>query len=159
MAGRVYKLPFVAISLGTTSGGVDLFAISSTSASWGFLEEVRLDPCATSISEYSLSLSLFTGSYTAGSGGSTLTPVKGTGGDAAATITCKTLNTTKTLVGSGTKTTFDAGQWNLASGWAWQPLDTDHRQFLPPSGCIVVALDTTPASQTVSGCAIFREMF
>ncbi|HLH96427.1 MAG TPA: hypothetical protein VKW08_15030 [Xanthobacteraceae bacterium] len=157
MAGRVYRLPFNAQSLSTSKQ--DLWAITTTSASMGFLEEVRLDPCATSISEFSLSLSLFTGSYTAGSGGAALTPAKTIPGDAAATVTCKTQNTTQTAVGSGTKTVLDAGQWNLANGWAWQPLDPDHRILVPISACLVVSLDSTPSSQTVSGCAIFREVF
>jgi|SRR5579883_3412016 len=157
MAGRIYRLPFNALGLSTNKQ--DLWAITTTSTSICLLEEIRLDPCATSVSEFDISISLFTGSYTAGSGGNTLTPAKTLQGDAAATVTCKTQNTTQTAVGSGTKTVLDSGQWNLVNGWAWQPLDQDHRILVPVSACLVVSLDTTPASQTVSGCAIIREMF
>ena len=156
MSGRIYRLPFNALGLST--GKQDLWAITSTSTMPFCLEEVRLDPCATSVAEFNLSVALFTGSFTAGSGGATLTPAKTVPGDAAASLTCKTQNTTQTAVGTGTKTALDAGQWNLVNGWVWQPLDPDHRLMVPISACLVVSLDSTPASQTVSGCAIVREL-
>ncbi len=156
MSGRVYRLPFNALGLSTNKQ--DLWAITSTSSMPFVLEEVRLDPCASSVSEFGVSINLFTGSYTAGSGGSSLTPAKTLNGDAAAVTTCKLQNTTQTAVGTGAKANLDAGQWNLVNGWVWQPLDPDHRIVVPVSACLVVSLDTTPASQTVSGCAIIREL-
>jgi hypothetical protein len=152
---RLYRLPFNALSLST--GKQDLWAITTGSSLQAVLEEIRLDPCATSISEFSLSINLFTGAFTAGSGGSTLTPTPTDPGDAAASFTCKLQNTTQTLVGSGTKVNKDAGQWNLANGWAWQPLKDGHRILVPISAALIVSLDSTPASQTVSGCLIMSE--
>jgi hypothetical protein len=152
---RVYRLPFNALGLSTNKQ--DLWAITTGSSLQAILEEVILDPCSTSVSEFSVSLNLFTGSFTAGSGGTTLTPSKTDQGDAAASFTVKTQNTTQTLVGSGTKTNEDAGQWNLANGWAWQPLAPGHRIIIPISSCLVISLDTTPASQTVSGRCIVSE--
>lgn len=152
---RVYRLPFNALSLSTTAQ--DLWAITTGSALPAVLEEIRLDPCATAISEFSLTVDLFTGSFTAGSGGSTLTPAKTDEADAAATFTCKIQNTTRTVVGSGTKINKDAGQWQLVNGWVWQPLDPRHRILIPVSACLAIALNTVPASQTVSGCVIVSE--
>jgi len=152
---RIYRLPFNALSLSTSKQ--DLWAITTGSSLPAKLEEIRLDPCATAISEFALSLNLFTGSFTAGSGGSSLTPLKTDQADAAASFTAKLQNTTQTAVGTGTKTNLDAGQWNLVNGWVWQPLKESHKILIPVSACLVVSLDTTPASQTVSGCVIVSE--
>jgi hypothetical protein len=64
------------------------------------------------------------GSYTSGSGGNTSvarTPVRA--GDAAATFTAETLNTTKIAVGSGTLTTVHNSSFNLRNGLIqyWTP--------------------------------------
>jgi hypothetical protein len=157
MSGRVYRIPFKALGLSTNAQ--DLWAVTTTSSMPCNIEEIRLDPCATSVAEFNVSLSLFTGSYSAGSGGSSATPQPTVHGDASAGTTCKLQNTTQTAVGSGTKTVLDAGSWNLVNGWAWQPLDPDHRICVPVSACFVASLDSTPASQTVSGCLILREMY
>ena len=157
MAGRVYRVPMNQLAL--TTSKVDLWAITASSSIPLWLEELRLDPIATSVTEYLLSLSVFTGTFTAGSGGTTVTPVKASANDAGAGATTKVGNTTQTAVGTGSKTQHDAGQWNLVNGWVWQPIDTDHRIAVPVSGCIVLSLDTTPSAATVNGCAVLREMF
>ena len=157
MAGRVYRVPMQQLAIGTNKQ--DLWALTASSTIPLWLEEIRLDPTSTSVAEYLLSISLFTGSFTAGSGGSSVTPAKNQPNDAAAGATAKVGNTTQTVVGSGTKLQLDAGNWNLVNGWAWQPIDSDHRIAVPVSGCIVLSLDTTPSAATVNGNLIFREMF
>jgi hypothetical protein len=157
MAGRVYRVPMNQLAIGTAQK--DMWAITASSTIPFLLEEIRLDPVATSVTEYLLSISLFTGTFTAGSGGTTVVPVEADYYDPAAGATAKVGNTTKTAVGTGVKTVHDAGQWNLVNGWVWQPLDTDHRIAVPVSCCIVLALDTTPTAATINGCAIIREIF
>jgi len=152
---RVYRLPFNALNLGTSKQ--DLWAITTGASLNAVLEEVRLDPCATGVSEFALTINLFTGSYAAGSLGSSLTPVKTDEADNAASFTVKLQNTTQTGVGTGVKINKDAGSWNLVNGWVWQPLDPRHRIIIPVSTCLVVSLDTTPGSQVVSGCLIVSE--
>lgn len=152
---RRYHVPINAVAL--ASAKVDLWAITTTSTMPCVIEEVMLDPNATSVSEFLISFHLFTGSFTAGSGGTTITPVKTINGDAAASCTAKIFNTTQTATGTGTNTVIKPGQWNLVNGWNWQPADVDHRLFIPVSACFVVSLDTTPGTQTVSGDLIFRE--
>src|SRR5581483_9401153 len=129
---------------------------SSTIPYW--IEEIRLDPISTTVTDYLLSMNLFTGSFTAGSGGTTVTPSKTETNDSAAGATAKVGNTTQTAVGTGTKLQVDAGTWNLVNGWTWQPIDQDHRIAVPVSGCLVLSLDTTPTAATANGCAIIREM-
>lgn len=157
MSGRVYRVPMNQLSLGTSKQ--DLWSITSSSTIPLYVEEIRLDPIATSVAEYLLSVILWTGSYTAGSGGTSVTPAKNQPNDAAAGATAKIGNTTQTVVGTGTKLQLDAGQWNLVNGWVWQPLDSDHRLVVPVSANLVLSLDTTPSAATVNGCAIIREMF
>jgi len=157
MSGRVYRVYMQQLAIGTSKQ--DLWAITASASIPFWLEELRLDPIATSVAEYLLSMSLFSGSFTAGSGGTSVTPSKTLFNDAAAGATAKLGNTTQTLVGSGVKTQTDAGQWNLVNGWVWQPIDSDHRIAVPPSDCIVLSLDSTPTAATTNGCAIIREMF
>ena len=108
MSGRVYRIPMNQLAIGTSKQ--DLWAITASSTIPFWLEEIRLDPIATSVAEYLMSLSLFTGSFTAGSGGTSVTPAKTLPNDAAAGATSKIGNTTQTVVGSGTKLQEDAGQ-------------------------------------------------
>lgn len=157
MAGRVYRVPMNQLSI--TTNKVDLWAITASASIPFWLEELRLDPIATAVSEYLLSLSVFTSTFSAGSGGTSVTPVKAQSNDAAAGASAKIGNTTQTTVNTGTKTQHDAGQWNLVNGWVWQPIDSDHRIAVPLSGCVVLSLDTTPSAATVNGCAVIREMF
>lgn len=151
---RVYSIPFQALGLSTSAQ--DLWALTTSSTRPVSVEEIRLDPCATSVSEFKLSLSLFTASFTPGSGGSTATIAKRNQNDAATNATCKLQNTTQTT--GGTQVVLDAGSWNLVNGWFWQPINADHNIIIPVSSCFVVSLDSTPGSQNVSGCLIYREL-
>lgn len=157
MSGRVYRVYMQQLALGTNKQ--DLWAITASSTIPFWLEEIRLDPIATSVTEYLLSISLFSSTFSAGSGGTSVTPSKTAFNDASAGATAKVGNTTQTSVSTGVKTQMDAGQWNLVNGWVWQPIDSDHRIAVPMSDCIVLSLDTTPTAATVNGCAIIREMF
>ena len=157
MSGRVYRVPMNQLALSTSK--VDLWALTAGSAIPFLLEEIRLDPIATAVAEYLLSLNVFTGSFTAGSGGTLVSAAKALPNDATNTTVCRIGNTTQTAVGTGGKTNHDAGNWNLVNGWAWQPIDADHRIVVPPSACFVLSLDTTPSAATVNGCAVFREMY
>lgn len=158
MSGRIYRLPINQLAL--TASVQEIIAITASSTIPLQLEEIRLDPFDTAVSNFLLSLSLFTGSFTAGSGGTTLTPAKNSPNDAAAGASCKFGNTTRTAVGTGTKLQLDAGKINDVNGWVWQPIDPDHRIAVPVSGCLALSLDTAPGSTfTANGCAIIRELY
>lgn len=151
---RIYRLPFNALTVAAVQ---DLWAITAGASLPCVLEEFRIDPCATSVSEQPITVDLFTGTFTAGSGGSTLTPAKTDEGDAAASFSVKVQNTTRTAVGTGTKTNKDAGAWQLVNGYLWQPLSAASRILIPVNACLAIALNGAPASSTVSGCAIVSE--
>lgn len=98
------------------------------------------------------------GSYTSGSGGNTgvARPVAQPG-DAAATLTAESLNTTRIAVGTGTLTTVINTTYNIRSGW---------KEWLPPEfviGCgpsqaVALGLTSAPAdSVTFVGSAAVME--
>ena len=155
---RRYAIPFQ--NLGLSTNKQDMWAVKAGSSIPFILEEIRLDPCASSVSEFALSLNLFqngTGTYTAGTGGAGITASPRVASDIAFHGTAVLQNTLQTVAGTGTKTVEDVGSWNLVNGWWWQPLDPDHRVSVPVGATLVVSLDTAPASQTVSGNVIVRE--
>lgn len=150
----VYRVPLNALVLSTSK--VDIFSLTTSASQSCRLEEIRLDPIAASVADFALTLHVFSGSYTAGTGGTTITAAPVFSQNAASSTTAK-VGTTQTAVGSGTDTLHDVGSFNLVNGWSWQPVDPDHRIIVPVSCQFVLSLDTTPASQTLYGCLIFRE--
>jgi len=153
---RVYRVP---INQWAMASSQEVFELTAAAGIPCWLEEIRLDPFQTSVAEFLMSLSLFTGSFTAGSGGTSVTPTPTLPNDVAASATFKFGNTTRTAVGSGTKVQKDAGQINSVNGWYWQPIDTLHRIAIPASACLALSLDTTAVTATINGCVIFSEMF
>lgn len=99
------------------------------------------------------------GSYTSGSGGNTgvaRPPVRV--GDAAATFTAESLNTTQIAVGSGTLTTMFQGSFNIRGGLQifWTP---ETAITCAGSQAIAIGLGTAPAdSVTWIGTAYVAEL-
>lgn len=99
------------------------------------------------------------GSYTSGSGGNTSvarTPVRA--GDAAATYTAETLNTTQIAVGSGTLVTLHNSAFNLRTGWVqfWTP---ETAFTCSASQAIAIGMTGNPAdSVTWVGTAYVAEL-
>lgn len=163
MTGRVYKIPMDQGTL-LSSGKQDLWSISCGSSVPIMLEEIRLDPIATSVTNYFVKVTRFT-TFTAASGGTSLTGRPANYFDAAASFSAQIL-TTAGISSTTTSTSLtiapqvmDAGTWNLVNGWAWQPIDPDHRITCPSGGAISVSIETTTVTAaTVNGCCIVREM-
>jgi hypothetical protein len=122
---RVYTVVFAASA---QTNKVDWYELQTTSASGLALLGLDIgqttelgDAAEEQIDWY---IKRASGAYTSGSGGNTSvarTPVRS--GDAAATITAETLNTTQIAVGSGTLTTVLNSAFNLRSGLLqfWTP--------------------------------------
>lgn len=100
-----------------------------------------------------------TGSYTSGSGGNTSVarnPVDP--GDASATFTAETLNTTQILVGSGTLTTVFNSTFNLRAGLQvfWTP---ETAPMIGASSALAIGMTGNPAdSVTWVGTAYVAEI-
>lgn len=153
-AGRVYHAQFTKVSV---SAAQDLVLIEAPSTMAIEIISVRISPvdqlAATEI--LSIAQRKFASGYTAGSGGSTITPTKLLKGDAASVCTVLTNNTTPT---TGTIEDSIDDAWNEVNGY----LDVavpDTEMTVEPSGAFVLALLTAPGgTRLVSGTVTYREI-
>lgn len=156
MAGRVYTLEFAGVTVAAVQ---DLFSLQSTSGMAFKLIEAVIGPVAglTTTENVKVSLKRFSGAYTIGSGGSSVTPAKHNNGDAAATCTGRANDTTQTT--GGTSVVLRAEDVNEINGWSYLAIP-DKEIIIAPSQALVLSLDTAPgASRTVSGTLTFEEVF
>lgn len=163
MTGRVYKVPIDQAAI-VSSGAQDIFFVSCGSSVPVMLEEVRLDPVATSVTNYFVKVTRFT-TFTAATGGTSITPRPVNYGDAAFSglsqifTTGQATSTNTSTALNVAKQVMDAGTWNLVNGWSWQPIDPDHRITITSGGALSVAIETTTTtSAVVNGCVTIREM-
>lgn len=121
---RVYTVQF---SASAQTNAVDWFEVATTAAGKIGIVGIEIgqttelgDSAEEQIDWY---IKRGSGSYTSGSGGNTgVTPQRMDPGDATATFTAETLNTTKIAVGTGTLVTLHNGTFNVRSGLqAWWP--------------------------------------
>lgn len=154
---RLYSVPFQAL---TVSAQQDLWAFTTGGSLEAVLESLTIASSATAVAELQIAFVLFTGSYTAGSGGSSATIAKTDPGDAAASFTARTQDTTKTLVGSGTSTVLWTDSYQMVNGYLWPPPMASSAPLIfriPISARLTVQLNSTPSSVTISGNAVIRE--
>lgn len=152
---RIYKVPFAGVSISAVQ---DLISIQSTSGGSFYLNELYLGQITqTSVELLRMSIKRFSGGYSIGSGGSSVTPAKALFGDAAATATARSNDTTQTS--GGTSVTLPADVINLINGWQYLPAPED-RIKINPSQALVWSLDTAPAAaRTFNGYAVIAEDF
>lgn len=156
--GRFYSVPFSAV---TVSAAQDLFEVLSASAKPFFLHEIVLaqssDYGDAAAEGLSILIKRATGSYTSGSGGSTVTPAKHLTNDAAAGPTAEINNTSQAAAGSGALTTIRTDAFNIQAGYQYMPTPEQRILFLPTEACVVSI--TAPADAiTMSGTLVFEEM-
>lgn len=156
--GRVYSCPFSAVSV---SAAVDCFEALAATGKPFFLREIVLSQSSdygdAAAEGLSILIKRATGSYTSGSGGSTVTPAKHLTNDAAAGPTVETNNTTQASAGSGALTTIRAEAFNVQAGYQYLPPPEDRPFFLAAEACVVSI--TAPADAlTLSGTLVFEEM-
>lgn len=161
MEGRIYEVSFAATS---ETVAVDFFELITGST--GAIEIVGIDISQTNkvgdANENMLGwyIKRATGSYTSGSGGSTgvaRSPINP--GDAAATFTAETLNTTQVAAGTGTLTTIHQSAFNIRQGLQWvPPPELTVRAAI--SSALVIGLTGAPAAATTFiGSVLVAELF
>jgi hypothetical protein len=153
MTGRIYSVSFADVSV---SADQDLIAVYSGSNKAFKVHSVTIgQKTATAVGNLSVTLKRLT-SLTAGSGGSTPTPVPMNPGDAAATITAHANDTTQA---TGTAVILGADDINVINGWLYMPPAED-RPVIGLNSALVVSLNTAPGSaETFSGTAVVEELF
>ena len=156
--GRFYSIPFSATSV---SAAVDAFEVLAATAKAFILHRVVLaqssDYGDTAAEGLSVLMKRATGSYTSGSGGSTVTPVKHLTNDASAGPTAEVCNTSQSAAGSGALTTFLAEAFNIQSGWEYFP-PPEHRLLFLPTEAIVVSITAPTDAITLSGTMVVEEL-
>lgn len=154
--GRFFSVPFTAVAVAAAQ---DLFEITVGTRPIR-LHEIVVDQSSDSgdAQAESLVVSIKRGvGATAGSGGSTVTPVRHGSGDTAPGTTAKVNNTTQATAGSGTLTVIRSETFNVQSGYQYLPIPSQILAFLPGETCVVST--TVPAdSLTMSGTLVFEEL-
>lgn len=156
--GRFYSVPFSAVSV---SAAQDLFEVLAASGKPFFLHEIVIAQASDYGDAQAEGLSILikraTGSYTSGSGGSTVTPAKHLTNDAAAGPTAKLNNTSQAATGSGALTTIRADAFNVQAGYQYMPTP-EQRLFFLPAEAVVVSITAPTDAVTMSGTLVFEEM-
>lgn len=156
--GRFYSVPFSAASV---SAAVDVFEVLASTGKPFVLHEVVLAQSSDYGDAQAEGLSVLikraTGSYTSGSGGSTVTPAKHLTNDAAAGPTAEVNNTTQASAGSGALTTVRAEAFNVQGGYQYLPPPEQRLLFLPAEA-VVVSITAPADAITLSGTLVFEEV-
>jgi len=153
--GRGYTVQFSNISVAAVQDLIGLYCGAAMAVELHGFELGQIT--ATTVAGLRVSVKRVPATVTPGSGGSSATPRKSLSGDAAATVTARTNDTTQ-ATSSGTIETLHADIFNVLNGvsFFWPPND------IPVIGigqAAVVSLDTAPGSaMTMSGTLYFAEI-
>lgn len=153
--GRIYHVPFVAVSV---SAQQDFFELVAAAGKPFILHSVIISQSSEvgDAAEEGLSVLIKTGATASGSGGSSVTPAPKSVNDAAAGITAEINNTAK--ASGGTIVTHAADNWNIRTPYIHMPPPEDQIQVAGGER-LTVELATTPADAiTMSGWATCEEV-
>ena len=158
MPGRFYSVPFSAVAI---SAAQDLFEVLASSGKPFYLHEITFAQSSDYGDAQAEGLSILikraTGSYTSGSGGSTVTPAKHATNDAAAGPTAEINNTSQAAAGSGALTTIRAEALNVQGGYQYLPAPEQRILFLPGEA-LVVSITAPADAITRSGTVVIEEL-
>ena len=155
MGERVYTMEFAGVAVSAVQ---DLLAIYTGASKAIRVHEVVLGQVtATTIGNLAITLKRLLPTVTSGSGGAAGTIVPINPGDAAATVTGRTNDTTQA---TATTTNIIRGDVvNVLNGYQYLP-PPDDRPVVGLSSAFIVSLNTAPGSaETFSGTITFEELF
>ena len=155
VSGRIYTSPFVGSTLSAVQ---DLFNISPGATRVIALLSITLGQVtATSIANQKLRIRRIGVTAVVGSGGATIPSNPYVAGDAAATATVRSGDTTQAST-AGVYYDMWADQWNLLNGFLWVPQNVNRPLLIKPSEMLVLSLDSAPASVVASGSITWEEL-
>ena len=157
MTQRVYAVPFKNVSISAVQ---DVLGIYAGSAKALEIHEVRLGQTTiTTAAQLRLTLRRLPATVTAGTGGTTPTPVPQNKNDTAASFTAHANDATTQASTSGTALDYTPDVWNLVNGYDMLYAPED-RPVINPNEAFIVSLDQAPGSaMNCSGVAIVAELF
>jgi hypothetical protein len=154
MGTRVYTMEFSGVAVSAVQ---DLLAIYTGVKAIRVHEVVLGQTTATTTGNLGITLKRMNATVTSGSGGAAGVIVPINPGDAAATVTGRTNDTTQAT--ATTDNVLRGDVVNVLNGYQYLP-PPDDRPVIEPSGAFVVSLNTAPASsETFSGTITFEELF
>jgi hypothetical protein len=159
--GRLYAVTFRAVSITVAQ---DLFYIKPAADKICVLEAVYLSNVGIAADAgdaqeelLQVNLAYVPATVTAGSGGSTPTPVPMSVNDTAASFTAHANDTTQ-ATSSGTIVYRHSDGWNVRVPFVYLP-PPEHRALVANAAALTVRLDSAPTDAVlVSGTALVREM-
>jgi hypothetical protein len=156
MVGRIYTVSFSAVSVGAVQ---DLIAVYAGTMAFA-VHMIELDQVtATAVNNLNITHKRLPATVTAGSGGTSVTPVPLRSTNAAATVTAHCNDTTQATT-SGTAAILAAHAVNVINGYLYLPPEAD-RPVIAPSQAFVLSLNSAPASGSyvMSGTITIEELF
>jgi hypothetical protein len=156
MTGRMYSISFTDVSV---SAAQDLINITATAGMAFRIHRIEGGQrTVTAWEAKPLKLIRFPATVTAGSGGSTVTPVKLTNGDAAATVTARSNDTTP-MTTNGTATILLTEEFVFLNGFL-VVFTPDERPVIAPSQGVALNLPVAPSGATsMSFTLLIEELF
>lgn len=155
-SGRTYTIPFRGVAVTAAQDLVCVYAGASMAFEVISINVGQITD--TSVELLPISLRHLPATVTAGSGGTTPTPVPDNPTDAAATVTAHVNDTSQATTG-GTATYPHADVFNEVNGYSWV-FPERARPSAKLSEAISFSLDGAPgASRTMSGSMKIRELF
>lgn len=157
MYGRMFKATFNDVAVAAAQ---DLFYIKAGATQPVLLHSVQLSQkTLTAWEGKNLRFQYKTGSVTAGSGGTSVTP-RGSDAGGMAAAAAMTVRANDTTGATATTTTDEwSEEWVFTNGFLWVPADPRGRILIKPTDGLVIRLDTAPSgSMTASGSLELEEI-
>lgn len=153
---RLYAVSFSAVAVSAAQDLIGLLATANMAFKVHYVELGQ--KTLTSWEAKEITLRRNPATATVGSGGSAATPRPFNPGDAAATVTARTNDTTAQTT-SGTQAILLARDWEFLNGFFWMPAP-EQRPIIKPSEGFAINLGTAPSgSMTASGTVWIEELF
>jgi hypothetical protein len=156
--GRIYEIPIVPTA--SPAAAFDAFEVLAASGKPFVLHEIVLGQSSdygdAAAEGLSIQIKRATGSYTSGSGGSSVTPTKDTN-EASAGPTAEVMNTTQAAAGSGALTTLRCEAFNIQSGYQYLP-PPEHRKTFLATEALVISISAPADAVTVAGSVVIEEL-
>lgn len=155
VSGRLYTMAFSNVSVAAVQ---DLLALYAGATRMFGVHAVNLGQITgTTVANARLRHRFLPATVTAGSGGAVGVINKTQVGDAAATVTGRTNDTTQATT-SGTGVDLVDDVWNTINGYIWYPPIPGRPFVVPLSGAYIISLDNVPATMTCNGAITFEEL-
>ncbi len=155
MTGRIYTMAFQNVTLSAVQDALAVYAGSSKI--FAVLSVNLGQITGTTVANLRVRLRYLPSTVTSGSGGGAGTLKPFVPGDAAATITGRTNDTTQAST-SGTAVDLWDDAWNTINGFLWVPPVPSRPPVIGLSGAFIVSLDTAPSSIVANGSVTVEEL-